>query len=194
MPWETLEQFARRSAHLNRTYELGTPQQPTAATAWGEWLGTFPWDAWGTLTFAAGEFTHDAASRAWARFSREFQNQHPLGCWFVGHEVGARGRLHLHCLLGAMLQPTPASRTQLWEWWFKRYGRAQIAGYDPERGAAHYCAKYVSKELAHYDLDLRGFTCLSVKSAHQTSADLPTWKRWRGARDSRAKPPEPTRP
>ncbi len=194
MSWETLEQYAGRLAHLHRTYELGQPQPPTISTAWGQWLGTFPWDAWGTMTFAAGEFTHDAASRAWQRFARHFQMQQPLGTWFVGHEVGARGRLHLHCLLGGMHDRTPEARTQLWEWWFKRYGRAQVLGYDPEKGAAHYCAKYVSKELAFYDLDFNGFSVWDSGGRRQQSSDGPSWVRRHGAQDSTPTRSESIRP
>jgi hypothetical protein len=180
MDGESWEQFARRVAWLNTTIEVGTERAPTIATAWGEWLSVFPWDAWGTLTFAAGEFTHEAASRAWARFARHVSTEAPIATWFVGHEVGARGRLHLHCLLG-QLTGDGADRSKLWEWWFKRYGRAQVAGYDPEKGAAHYVAKYVTKELAHYDIDFAGWSIWDEMNRRQRPAGG-SWLRRRGAR------------
>lgn len=183
-PDESLAAHRARLVYLNREHTLGTAQGPTISTAWGEWLSCFPWDAWGTLTFAAGEFTHEAASRAFARFARHFTTHHPIGTWFVGHEVGARGRLHLHCLLGQMMERTPEARSALWEWWFKRYGRAQVLGYDPEKGAAHYCAKYVSKELAHYDLDFGGWFIWDSGGKPRQSSDGPTWVRRRSAPDS----------
>lgn len=150
--------YARRLKWLHSTVTVGTAGAEPVAGAWGSWLGSYPWDSWGTLTFAAGEFSSDAASRAWGRFAAQLP---PLATWFVGHEVGARGRLHLHCLLGVLGRAKDENHLDLWQWWFKRYGRAHLAGYNEKRGAAAYVAKYVTKELAHYDLELGGFTCLS---------------------------------
>lgn len=61
------------------------------------------------------------------------------------------GRLHLHALLGGFAPHV--SRRAAWRFWFDRYGRAQLLPYDPARGAAQYVSKYVSKELAHYDIE-----------------------------------------
>ena len=171
---ESLERYAHRVRWMNTTVEVGTPQDSPVVSEWGSWLRVYPWEAWGTLTFKAGDFTHEAATRAWGNFSKWLDTQAPLASWFVGHEVGARGRLHLHCLLG-MLSGLPADRSEIWKWWFTRYGRAQVLGYDPERGAAHYVSKYVTKELAHYDFDFRGFTCLS-QIVPQRNPAITSWR------------------
>jgi hypothetical protein len=193
MPDESLAAYARRIAWLHRTVEVGTPQPPSVSDAMGQWLASYPWDSWGTLTFRAGEFTNEAATRAWEKFARWFGALHPLGTWYVGHEVGARGRLHMHCLLGSMSPANDAERSKLWEWWFKRYGRAQVFGYDPERGAAKYIAKYCAKELAHYDLNFEGFEKCSLAKP-LASGDGPTWKRRRGRLDSVTIPRASTQP
>lgn len=182
---ESPETFRRRVQWEHTVVEVGQPQANPVRDAWSSWLTLYPWDAWGTMTFAAGEFTHEAATRAWNNFARSLP---PLATWFVGHEVGARGRLHMHCLLGA-LPRDEAIRSQLWEWWFKRYGRCEVRGYDPERGATAYVSKYITKELAHYDLNFDGFTCLS-----QLPRGTPSWKRWRGTRGSAPTQLEPTQP
>lgn len=169
---ERLERETRRRRWLEQIVEVGTPQGETISSAWGSWLSAYPWSHWGTLTFAAGEFSHEAATRAWSRFVSHVFHHEALEAWFVGHEVGARGRLHLHCLLGCV--PRPSS--EVWEWWFKRYGRNEIRGYDPERGAAHYVAKYVTKELAHYDLSLRAFEWQSVLEGHRPKRGFTRWR------------------
>lgn len=126
--------------------------------AWGDWLSTFPWQAWCTLTFkeewpdgTVFTPTQASATRAFGRFTRWLRKDSPGLGWFCAHEVGSLGRLHLHALLGGMEPYT--SRRALWKWWHDRYGRAQILPYDRERGAAYYLTKYVAKELAHYEIE-----------------------------------------
>lgn len=123
----------------------------------GDWLNGYPWNAWCTLTFRAGNFSADAATRAvnlWLDYIRTTGS--PAVTYYVGHEVGGLGgRLHLHGLIGNLADYT--SRTALWSWWFKRFGRAQVLRYDAERGAAWYVAKYVTKAVAEWDFDLTGY-------------------------------------
>lgn len=179
----------RMSEWLARPVELGSEQPVSLALHWGEWLKGYDWQAWGTLTLRYDEPTHDQMQRAWSRFVAWLRTEGNQDVsYFVGHEVGSRGRVHLHCLLGTLAEDTP--RSALWSWWYERFGRAEIRGYDPERGAASYVSKYVTKELAHYDLDLRGFDrCgLSLKLGS------PSWKRTRDRKGSAAKPPERTPP
>ena len=119
-------------------------------TAWGEWLSEWPWDWWATLTFRGEGYSHAAASRAFERFARRLQRDSPSLGYFVGHEVGNLGRLHLHALLGGLSPFT--SRRAAWGFWFEKHGRAHILPYDPRLGATHYVAKYVTKDLSHYDI------------------------------------------
>jgi len=150
--WET---FRRRVAWMRTAVTVGDATPSPVRTAWADWLGGFPWDAWGTLTFSFANPTHAQLDRAFGNFvdfvRRVADDRAP---YFLGHEVGAGGRAHLHCLLGGLRGWDGAQRSRLWKWWFDRYGRCEIKGYDPERGAALYITKYISKELAHYDVDL----------------------------------------
>jgi len=119
----------------------------------GEWLSTYSWDWWCTLTFR-NEYTPDAATRAFLRFASWLRHDSPGVGYFVGHEVGRLGRLHLHALIGGLephVQRTAAARR-----WERRHGHARIFPYDRDRGAAHYIAKYVSKELAEWDIHAVG--------------------------------------
>jgi hypothetical protein len=123
------------------------------AEEWGSWLDSFPWDWWSTLTFAE-PYSPEAATRAFHRWNRRLARPpEALGGpprYFVAHEIGGLGRLHLHALLGGL---APGSRRdQAWSDWFTRHGRAQILPFDPGLGATHYVAKYVTKSLAYYDI------------------------------------------
>lgn len=185
-----MEQFGKRVLWLNSLVELGTEQPQPIAEVWGEWLKSWKWEAWGTLTFKDDGYSHEAATRAFGRFVHWLRAEgNPLVSYFVGHEVGKFGRLHMHVLLGALAPMT--SRTALWSWWFTRYGRCELRGYDPEKGAAMYVSKYVSKQLGYYDLDLMGLEeCHSTDFLLKTHTTTPTIKRDRLA--SRAKPRGPT--
>lgn len=141
--------------------------EPRIASTWGDWLSgpDFSWQAWGTFTFRDPGYSNAAATRSWDRFTSWLRREGSPGVgFFVGHEVGARGRLHLHALLGGLAPQT--RRSALWAWWFERYGRAQLLPYDPARGAAHYVAKYVTKDFAHYDIE----RCRGRWARHQLDA------------------------
>jgi len=120
----------------------------------GDWLSAYPWEAWCTLTFRAGQFSPEAATRAanrWLAWAR--REGSPEIAYFIGHECGGQtGRLHLHGLIGNL--GSCVARKALWREWFTRYGRAQILPYDPTKGAAHYVSKYVSKGLDSWDFSM----------------------------------------
>lgn len=136
----------------------GAESRDPVARAMGEWLSQWQWDAWCTLTFRDGNFSPDAADRAFAKLAQTLRVESaPTLSYFVGHELGGHtGRLHLHCLLGGL--PYGDSRRGIWKWWHHRYGRAQVLPFDADRGAAFYVSKYVTKGLAHWDLELQGQT------------------------------------
>lgn len=172
---ESVEMFAARVRWLQRTVEVGSAEPSPVRSAWAEWLGGYPWTAWGTLTFKHANPTHEQLDRAFVRF---IDYTRTISVWgdtpyFLGHEVGAGGRAHLHVLLGGLIP----DRSMLWSWWFKRYGRCEVRGYDPQRGAAAYVSKYVTKGLGHYDLDLGGFKCQPLQ--HPQPRDGPSWLRTR---------------
>lgn len=135
-------------------------------TAWTDWLSTFHWDHFATLTFREPR-SEASARRAFNSYVRrlcEYTNGGSVG-YFVGYEYGTFGRLHLHALMrtyspqralgcGGRSRASAALPSKaVWEAWFERYGRATVAAYDPKRGAAGYVSKYVTKRLAFYDID-----------------------------------------
>jgi hypothetical protein len=118
--------------------------------AWGEFLSRYPWDWFLTLTFRepVKSFT---AQRKFDRFSRDIEEAAGLPiAWFRGDEIGSLGgRYHLHAL---MLNVAHLRRLTWMDKWNQRAGFARILPYDRERGAAFYCAKYVTKQFGEWDL------------------------------------------
>ena len=142
------------------------PASQELRDSWTDWLSTFHWDHFATLTFAQPR-TEASARRAFAKYVRsvrQFTYGDPVG-YFVGYEHGTFGRLHLHALMRTTTpQPdlaaggVPCARqalpdTLLWRLWYDSFGRAKVETYDPRRGAAGYVSKYVTKRLAFYDID-----------------------------------------
>ena len=142
------------------------PPSQAVHEAWTNWLSTFHWDHFATLTFAQPR-TEARARRAFAAFVRTVRLQTFGGSvgYFCGYECGTFGRLHLHALMrtnvpqtelaiNANSHPSKAVPNKvLWACWFERFGRAKVETYDPKRGAAGYVSKYVTKRLSFYDLD-----------------------------------------
>lgn len=69
--------------------------------------------------------------------------------FWVAEKFELREGYHLHALMR-----TDVSGTAIWQWWFRRFGRAEVRDFDPKLGAAGYVAKYVTKQLADYDVEI----------------------------------------
>lgn len=129
------------------------------ADAWGDFLAGYPWDWFLTLTFRdpPGSFR---AHRMFDRFARDIEKAAgvPTG-WFRGDEYGPLGgRLHIHAL---MLNTAHLPRIAWLNEWNRRAGFARILPFDATRGAAFYCAKYVTKEFGDHDFseNIQAFKC-----------------------------------
>lgn len=131
--------------------------------AMGEWLGgVAPWDVFSTWTFSR-PVTVNGAMYMGRKHVRWLQNTagQPIYA-FVGAEQGNRGGLiHLHALIGNVghLQPFCGVRQPAGKWGLTccmlhawPAGIARVLRYDPTKGAAFYVSKYVSKELAEWEL------------------------------------------
>lgn len=142
------------------------PAQDQVHQAWTDWLSTFHWDHFATLTFREPR-SEPSARRAFARYVNtlhKFTHGGSVG-YFCGYEHGTFGRLHLHALMrtstpqpdlgaGGLPRSSKALPSELvWRAWFDTFGRATVSPYDRRRGAAGYVSKYVTKRLAFYDID-----------------------------------------
>ena len=126
---------------------------------WAEWLATFPWTHFETLTFRTERFSARACWKAVAAYQRRLSRRS------IGHrciavvEGEASTRMHVHTLAMCHWQrgphddrprppwmvPEPLHRT-LHREWFEAFGRARISPLGSDRiGAGFYVAKYLMK-------------------------------------------------
>jgi hypothetical protein len=124
---------------------------------WGQFLSGFPWDWFLTLTFKdeVGSFR---AHRLFGFFVRDIEKAAGLPIfWFRADEIGFHGgRFHIHALIGNVAHLRRLTWTDRWN---KLAGIARILPFDSKRGAAYYCAKYVTKQSGDWELsdNLRAF-------------------------------------
>lgn len=75
--------------------------------------------------------------------------------FWAAEKFDVREGFHFHALMKVQWI-TP---TDVWAWYFPRYGRCQVIDnteIDRRQSASWYCAKYVTKRLADYDIYLPG--------------------------------------
>jgi len=131
--------------------------------AMGNWLGDLaPWEVFSTWTFSRP--VKVTGAMYWARrHLKTLEKRAGVPLYgFVAAEQGDRGGLiHLHALLGNVgaLKPYCGERLRPGRWgrsccmlhsW--PCGIARVVPYDPKLGAKHYVGKYVTKELAEWEL------------------------------------------
>jgi len=123
----------------------------------GDWLDSMaPWDFWFTITFRYPP-SLPTVRRSMGRFAGSLSPT----LMFWGSESGpCTGRNHVHGLLYfdenrismPLLGAVPISAKGIWTKAFRAYGRTHVNAFDPERGAAHYVGKYVTKRLTDFDI------------------------------------------
>jgi hypothetical protein len=118
--------------------------------AWGEFLSGFNWEWFLTLTFREPQESF-RAHRLFRRFAGQINRAAGNSvAWFMVFEYGSRlGRLHIHAL---MLNVAHLSRFHWMEEWNKVAGYARILPFAQGKGAAFYCAKYVTKSAAEWEI------------------------------------------
>lgn len=128
--------------------------------AFAAWAGAFPWHTWSTLTYApvspySGREqnpTVRSARRAIAWLLERGRVQ--AAVWVT--ERGKRfGRVHNHALLSFFpsdpwsIQVDQDETVRTWE---RTFGWMQAEPFDPVKGAAGYCGKYLRKQDCDWDL------------------------------------------
>ena len=118
--------------------------------AWGQFLLQFFWDWFVTLTFRdeVGSFR---AHRLFGRFVRDLEREAGIPIfWFRADEIGPHGgRFHIHALIGNVGNLRRMSWVDRWN---RLAGYARILPFNSKRGAAYYCAKYVTKQSGDWDM------------------------------------------
>jgi len=108
-----------------------------------------PWTVISHLTFA-WEASQDSTRRCYEKFMRRHLPQ--VSYFYAIEENPSRDGNHIHALWADTAR---VFRKEAWATWFKKYGRARI---EPVRNAgdvSDYCAKYVCKERAWWNVRLQ---------------------------------------
>ena len=99
--------------------------------------------------------------------------------FWAAEKFDVREGFHFHALLSTPLHPL-----EIFNWYYPRYGRCQIINNtEPERrqAASYYCSKYVTKELADYDVYLSD----AIRNRAQLAVTFPAQAQ-RNARNSQS--------
>lgn len=126
---------------------------------WVNWLATFPWTHFETLTFQEPRATARSAFGCLRAHRSRLSRRGMEARFFAVIEGGGTAtRLHLHALsilrwadgracARALLQDPSALHRAAWREWKDHYGRARISPLEGGgAGAVRYVAKYVTKE------------------------------------------------
>jgi hypothetical protein len=115
----------------------------TTKKTYQAWLAEQTWDYFFTGTFRK-EYSVNGSRRAGERFFRGFPTLE-LGVLFIeGYEK--YGRVHLHGLLRFNRKYTPPA-IDIWNGWFKSYGRARVEEVESQQAVSKYCSKYITKTM-----------------------------------------------
>lgn len=119
------------------------------------------WDWYYTLTFRRD--THPEAAnksfRLWVHkinrriFGVRYWKRGQSVRWIRATERQRRGTIHYH---GLMADVGGLRRFDYMKVWEQQSGFARIFPFDPEKGAAHYIAKYAAKEALAGEIDIGG--------------------------------------
>lgn len=113
-----------------------------------DWLPTFSWDYFITVTFrkpVSAYYGDSTLSWVW----HTLKPYHP-GAVFLGTEQHLSSDLHVHGLLQE--GPFPVGPTAYFRELFRRHGRSQVARIRAAEAVVAYCSKYVTKDLTTWNI------------------------------------------
>jgi len=121
-----------------------------------EWMNKYDWQIWMTGTFRPDQSYRDTikTKRAFKRFMGDLSKMFGKNSieYFLAVERFSHGEFtHIHALLNGL---DGLTYRQIGEPWFDRFGRVDVQGYDPCKGANFYLTKYVVKEVCDWDFNI----------------------------------------
>ena len=127
---------------------------------YGEWLGNYKWDYFCTFT-TRYQLTLPSARRLMYRFydMNELKMTGASRFFWCAEPFDTRVGYHTHGLLecneilskndlGLIYQVAAGNKEKLKSDWH----RIQLRNYNEKLGASYYCGKYITKNLADYDI------------------------------------------
>ena len=112
---------------------------------WTPFLQEKEWTQFATFT-TAKPITLKSARRLMEKVATRVLKANEYMFWAAERFDLGREGYHMHALIN-----TRHSAKQIEDWYKEHYGRCDVSRYNPERGAAHYCAKYMTKHVFDYD-------------------------------------------
>jgi|GEM_PF-965293 len=117
----------------------------------GDWVHKMaPWQVIAHLTFE-WEASVWSGQRCYEKFMRK--EMWGVSYFYALEQNPGRDGFHVHAL---WCDCKSKSRQLIWNKWFTRYGRARIEPVNSRDDVADYCAKYVTKEGAWWDVKMLG--------------------------------------
>jgi hypothetical protein len=133
-----------------RDYARYGERKALEAYEMSNWVHTMaPWDTLLHLTFA-WEASLDSARRVFEKWMRTEYGR--VSYFYAIEENPSRDGYHVHALWA---DARSVFRKEAWAAWFKSYGRARIEPVRGKEDVATYCAKYVCKERAWWNVKLQ---------------------------------------
>ena len=126
------------------------PSRKEVRDAFGDWLGTFPWTYFLTVTFREPRQPNHALSTV--RQVGKVVRRHSRGGLFLGTELHVSRTLHVHGLLDAPRGANLFLRYALWRSLFDAFGRSEVREVQSREAVSNYVSKYVTKGLTEWDM------------------------------------------
>lgn len=133
------------------------------AKIYGEWLGSFQWTYYATLT-TKYRLSMPAARKAAEGMAKELGKGGSYRFFFAIEPFDLRNGFHIHALIDAPTGYQYKHLIQIWQHVSgnKRkkkegetestWNRIDLQTYDPKLGAKHYVGKYIMKQRTDYDM------------------------------------------
>jgi len=136
-----MERYAVRDKTLQRKFDS------EQMADWVNWLAD--WQVIAHLTFS-WECSLESGRRVYERFMKRHLAR--VSYFYALEENPGRDGFHVHALWA---DAGSVFRKEAWSAWFTRYGRARIEPVRSHEDVSGYCAKYVCKERAWWNLSMQ---------------------------------------
>ena len=135
---------------LRRDIRIWDISKEEVRDAFGNWLSTFDWDYFITVTFREARHPHHALSTV--RQVGKVIRRHSDGRLFLGTELHINRTLHVHGLLSPVKRPNDFLQYALWNSLFTAFGRTEVRRVQSREAVSNYVSKYVTKGLTEWDM------------------------------------------
>lgn len=132
---------------------------PKFKNAYGQWLSEYEWSHWGTLT-TRYELTLKSARRITDGFYKELARAGETRLFWCAEPFDCKEGFHMHCLIKVPEMLTFKNVIDTYQVMSgnkhiekgAKWNRIELEKFNKGLGACGYVSKYITKELADYDM------------------------------------------